>query len=130
MEIAEAVRAENNFLREANCASRSGSIDHLNGSVIGNSFIGNEDQLLNSLEPDLTNEVVIECHTMGDAQASITQDKWWIYNSGTGDVPILFLAEEAGKGPSILTMQQNPDNVSTIQLIIQADSDTESGTDV
>ena len=127
MELAEAVRKENNLLREANCNARSGSTDGpiYNGSGIGNPFVGNEEHPLNSLEPTSTSEV--ECQTMGDAHSSGTQEIYWSFDGG--DMPMIFLAEEAGEGPSILTMQQNPDNVSTLQLIIQADGDTESDTD-
>ena len=106
MELAEAVRDENNLLREANCAARSGSIDDPNGSVIGNPFIGNEEQLPNSLEPDFNIEV--ECHTNPNAHALSAQDEWW--NHSGDDVPMIPLHRSR----------------SAIQLNIQAGGGTES----
>ena len=61
MELAEAVKAENNLLRDANsCAARSRSIDDPNYSEICKPSMGMEKQPLNSLEPYFTNEVEME----------------------------------------------------------------------
>ena len=84
------------------CAARTGSIDDPNGSVICNPFMGNEEQLLNSLEPDFTIEV--ECHD--------SEEEVW--NHSGDDVPMISLH----------------DSSSAFQMNIQADSGTESDTDI
>ena len=126
MELAGAVREENNLLREASRAARSKPIDDPNGILIRNPLICYEEQLLDSLEPRSTIEV--ECHTNPDAHAASTQDEGWDHDAN--DVPIS-LAAEAGENPSTHTMQRSTDSVSTFQMSIHADSDTtaESDTD-
>ena len=128
MELAEAVRDENNLLREASRAARSRPIDEPNGILIRNPLICYKEQQPDSLEPGSTIEV--ECHTNCDAHTSSTQDEGWDHD--TNDVPIS-LAAEAGENPSTHTMQRSTqsDSVSTFQMGIRADSDTtaESDTD-
>ena len=128
MELAEAVRDENNLLRQANiCAAGTGSVDETNGSVrpISNLSMGNEEQLPNSLEPEFTNEV--RCHTTGDAHSSSAQDEGCDHDGD--DVPMVSQTAEAGEDPSTLTVQQSTESVNAFQVDIQADRDTESDTD-
>ena len=103
MELAEAVKAENNLLRDANsCAARSRSIDDPNYSEICKPSMGMEKQPLNSLEPYFTNEV--ECHTKGTGDAHTVSAQVEGLDHDGDDVSLLSLEGEAGQTHSTLNM--------------------------
>ena len=126
IDLAEAVRKENNSLREAILGTTSEPTDDPTASVISNPSVGNGEQLQDSpiddLEPNPSNQG--ESHSASGAHTSSARvDE--INHYGDDASVVSLRTEEVGEGPSVYILPQYTDSSDTSEDSVQEDDRTQ-----
>ena len=129
LDLASAVREENNLLREAHghCIARSGVSDH-EAYTICNPSLGTDDRLQGGLAEDLESDsnCLVEPAMSGD-HVSIEEDKRVEHDGDDESMIPLETADD--QHPSEIYLEPSTAGISASQLNIQEDRDTESDSD-